>query len=277
MRTNLPIQVHQLLESPGKLLAVNKARSAAWDAAGLNYDTDKYKVPDWMQQGFSAPIRGKDGALNLVMAQLPMNDLYTNGRTMMSSMLPFVLPFIENYVTKQKTFSGAPLTGEKTIPLNGNLNVLGPFLSHLGMADQNAKGTYDVSDTTVNMLNILPIFSRFQDWMYGDPKRVANRNFSVWSAVAGVTERPLNASTMTQAELDYYYLHVVPEVDQLRKQGYPVPTTQDLQGLGYTANQVLQGLGISPGAYSTAAGLNQGGPSTTTSNAAQAAPLSKSY
>jgi hypothetical protein len=79
MRTNVPFQVHQMLETPGALLAAKKAQGAAFTAAGLDYDEERYRMPSWMGQQFTIPFgaRTENGetVYDTVMLDLPIRDV----------------------------------------------------------------------------------------------------------------------------------------------------------------------------------------------------------
>jgi hypothetical protein len=248
MRTNVPFQVHQLLETPGKLLAVEKAQSAVFTGFGLDYDEERYKMPSWMGRSFVIP-RGveEDGTFNAVMLDLPMSDLHMSAREFVSSALPLMRPFMENYIYEQSTFTGAPIAG-KRIPLAGVFNVPGirDVLGAVGLAEKGEGGVMYTTDKNQNLLGVLPIFSRFRDWLYADPDRTKNRMNAFGSAIFGATLRSVDQDAMASAELDFYYSQVLPAMDHLREMGYVLPTTADIEAAYGTAGMALQRLGITP-------------------------------
>lgn len=251
MRTNTPLQIHQLLESPGKLLAVSKARGAAYDLQGQNYEEEKYKIPEWMRDTLTIPL-GSGDAHNLVMMDLPMSDLFINGREFVSSFLPMVRPFIESYALEKTTFTGRELTGEAQ-PLDHNLSFLSPFLGAIGLANKGADGRDYVDDKTANILGALPFYSRFTNWLYEDETRVRGRANALASGMFGLGLRPVDETTLSSTELDFYYSQVVPAMDHMRSMGYQLPTKDDLEAALGTTDTVLNGLGITPGATQYAA------------------------
>jgi hypothetical protein len=244
-RTNFPFQLHQLFESPGKLLAVKKAQEAAFTAAGMDYREEKYKMPDWMQNQTIVPFKGEGDAFTSVMLDLPMSDLYMNGREFLSSFLPLARPFIESYGFGKSLFTGAPLEG-KPVALPGPLKPLGGFLQAVGLANKGEDGTVYTDDKTVNVLGVIPIFSRTRNWLYADPERVKLRTETLISTVFGVTPRTVDDERLADTELDFYYSQVLPMMEHLKDMGYPLPTTDDLAAAGQTADTVLTGLGITP-------------------------------
>lgn len=250
MRTNTPFQIHQLLESPGKLLAVQKAQRAVYDAKGLDYEKEKHRMPSWMAQGFTIPFGVKEeGGLttfDTVMLDLPMSDLFMGGRELVSSFLPMVRPFLESYIFEQQTFSGAPLTG-KQVAMNPILNPIAPLLDAVGLVERGPDGTAYMTDKTMNLMGILPIYSRFKNYIYGDENSVTKRANTLASAVFGLQLRPVDAETLTDAELSFYYDQILPTVEYLRGQGYNLPTTADLESTIGTTDQILTSLGIRPG------------------------------
>lgn len=256
MRTNVPFQVHQLLENPAKLLAVQKAQGAVFTGIGMDYDEQKYKAPKWMGESFIIPRNDddptNDDGYNAVMLDLPMADLHTGTRDFASSFLPFVRPFIESYVIDQSIFTGAPLTGEK-VPLAGVFNLPGvrDLLSVTGFASKGPGGELYTDDKTRNLLGIIPVFSRFRDWLYAEPDRAQNRMWSLMSASLGVTPRSVDEKSMTSAELDFYYSQVKPAADQLKSMGFPMPTVADLEATLGTVDAALMAQGITPRSMET--------------------------
>jgi hypothetical protein len=251
MRTNVPFQVHQMLESPGALLAVKKAQGAAFTAAGLDYDEERYRMPSWMGQQFTIPFgaRTENGetVYDTVMLDLPMSDLHIGAREFVSSFLPAIRPLLENYVYEQSTFTGAPIEG-KRVPLAGVFNVPGirDVLDVVGMAEKGADGQLYTTDKNQNLLGVVPAFSRFRSWLYADPDRVKTRMTSLASAAFGFTMRPVDQDALNSAELDFYYSQVLPALTHLRQMGYPLPTTDDIQNTVGTIDTALMRLGIEP-------------------------------
>jgi hypothetical protein len=246
MRTNTPLQIHQLLESPGKLLAVEKAQRAVFTAYGKDWDEERRKMPEWMQESFVIPKDfGPDGAFNAVMLDLPMSDLFMSGREFISSFLPTVRPFLESYVFEKQTFSGAPIEG-KPVPMNPLFSPIAGILDAVGLVEQGPDGAF-MSDKTQNLLGIIPLYSRFKNFIYEDPDRVKQRGNILWSAVGGIGLRPVDTETMADTELDFYYNQVLPAVEYLKGIGYKLPTTAELADAGRTSDMVLANLGITPG------------------------------
>jgi hypothetical protein len=246
MRTNLPYQMHQLLENPGKLLATQKAGEQAFTAFGRDYDEEAHKMPEWMRNTTMIPIGGDEGPFTALMLDLPMNDLHFSGREMASSWLPMVRPFIESFITEKSTFTGAPLEGAP-VELSGAWGPLAPMLRAFGLAKPGPDGETFISDKTQNILGIMPVYSRFRNFLYADPERVEGRSATLISAIFGVSTRPVNEETLTDTELSFYYDQILPTLDWLRASGYPLPTTDDIGALGQTTDTVLNSLGITPG------------------------------
>jgi hypothetical protein len=247
MRTNIPFQVHQLLESPGKLLAVQKAQRAVFTARGLDYDEEKYKMPKWMGESFVIPTSSKDDAFTAVLLDLPMSDLYMGTREFVSSALPMIRPLLESFVYHQSTFSGKPIEGDP-IPLNAILDVPGirEVLTATGLAKEGAEGKLFMSDTNQNLLGLIPPFSRAKDWIFADPDRIPLRMNAFASAGFGITIRPVDKQAMANEELNFYYSQVLPHLEHLRAMGYPLPTTDDIKAAYGSTDTVLTSLGIEP-------------------------------
>ena len=240
MRTNIPFQFHQLFENPGKLLAVYKAQDA------LLSDEQKFAMPEWMEQSFVIPIPGgKDGAFEAVMLDLPMSDLHVSGRELLSSMLPMARPLLESYIFEQQTYSGAPLKG-KPVRLPAVFEPLAPVLDAVGLVQRGADGAPYTDDKTINVLSIIPPFSRARNWLFADPERAKLRVNTFTSSVLGLGVRPVDAEQLTDTELQFYYSQVLPQLEHLKDMGYQLPTTDDIQAMGQTTDTVLTNLGIPP-------------------------------
>jgi len=249
MRTNTPYQIHQLFEAPGKLLGVAKAQRAAFELRGRDYDKDRYRMPDWMQEGFVVPWAQEDpeGAFQAITLDLPMADLFFSGRDFFSTFLPQVRPLLENYVYEQNTFTGQELKGapvKLTGPTQTLLAPISPVLKAMGVIRQGPNGEDFISDKTQNLLGIIPTFSRFRNWIYADPERVKLRGNTFASAIFGVGLRAVDEEQMAATELDFYYSQVLPQMEHLKQMGYTLPTTADINDVLGTTDQVLSSLGI---------------------------------
>lgn len=254
MRTNTPFQIHQLLENPAKLLAVQKGQAALYDIQGLNYEEERKKIPGWMTQGLSIPFGVREGEngekmFDTVLLDLPFADLYMGGKEFISSFLPTVRPFIENVVGVQ-SFSGAPLTG-KQVQMNPLLAPLAPLLKPLGFIHEGEDGNAYMSDKTQNILGILPLYARFKSWIYADEKSASKRSNAIASAAFGIQLRPVDEQALASDELDFYYSQVLPTMDYLRALQYPLPTTDDIEHMGMTVDTALNALGVAPAAPAT--------------------------
>jgi hypothetical protein len=246
MRTNIPFQLHQLFENPGKLLAMVKAQDAVFTAQGRDYSEDRYRMPAWMQNQFVIPIGSKEDAFNAVMLDLPMSDLFMSSREFVSSFLPLVRPFLESFIYEKSTFSGAPIEGD-LVPLNDIFNPVAPLLQAVGIAKTGEDGRPYISDKMQNMLGMIPAFSRARNWLYEDADRVKLRAGTLMSAYLGVGLRPVDQEEMAQAELDFYYNNVLPEMEHLKQLGMELPTSDDIESTLGSIDTVLSRLGIVPG------------------------------
>jgi hypothetical protein len=248
-RTNLPLQLHQLFEAPGRLTGVLHAKNAAWDAAGMNYGDEQYKMPPWMREGFSFPFKvpGTD-VRTLVTLDLPMNDLYNSTNEYVSQFLPALRPVFESYVIDKTIFANKPLTGK---PVHAEwidvIPGLPSMLSALNIGEIGPDGKYYLDDKMQNVLSTIPIFSRTRDWIYDDPKRQNLRINTIASAVFGMGSRPLDDGTYTSEELNFFYTQVEPTLAYLKGIGYQLPTTDDIQSAYGMTNNALLATGITPG------------------------------
>lgn len=208
-------------------------------------------MPEWLARPGTIPNpfakKGKDGAFDAVMLDLPMSDLFMNGREFLSSFLPMVRPFIESYVIDQSTFSGAPIEGKPVAaPLSGVLKPLAGILEAVGITKTGADGRPYIDDKLQNILGIIPVFSRMRNWIYEDPERAKLRANTVFSAGFGLGLRRVDEETLVDNELDFYYSQVLPMVEHLKDMGYTLPTTEDLQSAGQMTDTILTSLGIEP-------------------------------
>jgi hypothetical protein len=249
MRTNTPFQVHQLLESPAKLLAVAKLQNAAYVAAGVDPDDEKYKMPKWMGETFNIPFGKADenGMFDMVSLDLPMSDLHKSATDYFTSALPLFQPLFENYVAKQDLFTGAPIT-DKRIPLAGIWNMPGirDILKATQFAEEGGDGQLYTTDVKRNFIAVIPEFTKFQHWLFAEPERTANRFAAFGSSMIAFPLRAADEAAMTSAELDFYYSTVEPEMNHLREMGYPLPTVAQLDQTFGDVNQALALQGIVP-------------------------------
>jgi hypothetical protein len=238
-RTNLPYQIHTLLESPGKLTAVLHAQEAGYNAVGIDFDKAMQDMPPWMRDQFSLPVPGgKDGAFNVITADLPMSDLHKSGTEFLSSFLPTIKPFLESYVYGKSTFTGADITN-KGVPFSlGNIPVVRDVLSAAGIGQLDSKGQLTVSEKLQNVLSVIPVFSRFRDFIYQDPSRAGLRANTVASALFGVGLRTVDKQSITNNELGFYYQHILPEIERLHSLGYQLPSKDDLAAANGLADHV---------------------------------------
>jgi len=245
MRTNTPLQIHTLFEKPGKLMAVLHAREAAWQAVGLD-DEDQKKLPAWMQEGLVVPTPGSTSeAMNLVTADLPMNDLYQGAGEFFSQALPLLRPFLESYVTEKSLFTGKPIEGAP-VAVPWVPTFMGKMLQHIGIGKVGATGQYFIDDKLQNVLGVVPVFSRFRNWIYEEPTRSHLRAGTIVSTMAGIGLRPFGETDMRNEELRFYYGQVLPQIEYLKDMGYPVPTTEDLNNMYGASNNVLLAAGVNP-------------------------------
>lgn len=225
MRMNLPFQIHQLLEAPGKQLAVLKAGDAAITAAGEDPNEIKGKLPSWTSEAFNIALpRGVDGdeALQLISLDLPMSDLFQGGTDFLGSALPLVMPFIEAYAIKHDIFKDAPITG-KMKPLAGWMQL--PGISQLlsPMTEKDAAGNQVMDDRTQKILNIIPIFSRFRNWAFADEQSSQRRVSALMSTFLGVRPEDFNQDDLLAYEKRFFYDNIEPEVTYYRELGVQLP------------------------------------------------------
>jgi hypothetical protein len=249
MRTNTPFQVHQLLESPAKLLAVGKVQNAAYVAAGVDPDEQKYRMPKWMGETFNIPFGSADnaGMFDFLAMDLPMSDLHKSATDYFTSALPLFQPLIENLVVQKDIFTGAPIEG-KRLPLSGFFGLPGikELLKVTQLAEEGADGQMYTTDAKSNWLNVLPEFSKFRTWIFADPDRTQSRMGAFFSSTVAFPLRAADEAAMTAAELDFYYSTIEPEMTALRTMGYQLPTVNELEASQGDINMALTLQGITP-------------------------------
>jgi hypothetical protein len=236
LRTNTPYQIRMLAENPGQLtLIADKLKTWAFNAEGFDRQQAELAQPEWMKQDLTIPIprwvpfigsKGPD-AIKYAMFNLPYSDLYNGLNDYMSSALPVVRNVLESYGFKQTLFTGSPLTG-KYVPLSGAFDLPGirQLLAGLGIARRGADGRMYIQDKMQNVLMGWPIYSRFRNFVEGDPDRAAQRLGGLFSMLSGVGLRDANFTT---AELDFYNNEVAPLLEQYRSLGIQLPTINDIQ------------------------------------------------
>lgn len=248
MRTNTPLQIHQLFERPAHLMAVLHAQRNLFEISGVDYEEAKSKMPSWALHGLAFPTPGStNDAINMVTADLPMNDLYQGAGEFFSSMLPLLRPAFESYVNNKSLFTGKPIEG-KPVPVGwvDDVPFLGKLLSGIGIGDVGPDGAYFIDDKLQNVLGTLPVFSRFRNWIYTEPERAKLRGQALISATVGVGLREFGETEFRDEELNFYYSQVLPAMEYLKGIGYPLPTTDDLEAMYGAANNVLLANGIQP-------------------------------
>lgn len=245
MRTNTPYQIRMLAENPAMLTLVDKAKNYAYDVQGLDRAEAELQQPKWLRQSFAVPIpswvpfigsKGPD-ALKFAVLDLPYSDLYNGLQDYLSSVLPVGRNLLESYGFKQTLFSGRPLSGRMQ-PLAGAFNLPGvrDMLSAFGLAAKGEDGQLYIEDRLQNVLMAFPIYSRFRNFVEGDPERTEQRLGSFLSMVAGVGVREGDA---TAAELDFYYNEIEPILQAYRDMGVVFPSVDDFQ-----SGEVAESLGL---------------------------------
>jgi hypothetical protein len=241
LRTNVPFQIHNLLEAPGKQLAIVKGARESWVAAGRDPEKDRDKLADWQKQALMLPVPGGDkgDVMANISFDLPMSDLYTGANEYISSMLPVAMPFIESFVLKKSIFTGAPLEGKPVqlagwAQLPGVRQVLEPWVTY------DAEGNPTIKDTVQNTLSAIPVFSRFKNWVLADERAVKRRSAAMTSVLFGVRYEETGEEQLTANEQAFYYDILTPQIEALRELGVELPD-KDM-----VAPEVFEHLGFKP-------------------------------
>lgn len=254
MRTNLPFQFRQLIENPGKQLA------ALDMGRGMVDEETRKKLPDWMRDAtlIKLPwskdiegIKGTDEAASFLMVQLPMEDIFQSTNEFASGFLPVIRPLIlENNIFKQNTFTGAPLEGAKmNKTLLGSVPGVGHVLKSMGIAEEDKDGDLVMDDRWQNVFSALPVFSRARNFIMADPERTKNRAGSLLSMFAGVGMKDIGLEELNDAEADYMFNFILPQIERMKDKGYVFPE----------AGSWLHAASFGQGLKSTGAGSAIGG------------------
>jgi hypothetical protein len=231
MRTNIPFQIHQILENPARQLAIMKLSNAALGATGVDPDKIRRDLPEWMRDETMFPLpfvkhKGDQG-LQLMTMSLPMSDLYKGANEYVTSALPIIMPILESTVFKKNIFSGAPLEG-KLVPLAGwaklpgIAQVISPFVQH------DVKGNPMITDQVQNILSGIPIFARFHDWVTGEPNATKRRTGNIVSWLLGQGTTTIDNQSLNSNELAFYYDHIKPVLDNYKQRGITLPDPAQL-------------------------------------------------
>lgn len=239
MRTNIPYQIHQLTQAPGKTLAAIKAQRAAFVAQGIDPEENKQAqaLPPWSKQAWAIPIPGGtkgDKALRFLSLDLPLSDLYTGANDYINAFLPMIRPFVESYVFKSRMGpEGSIIPLKDYTPLSSwaRLPVIKQALSLF--ITENADGEQVISGQVQNIMGAIPIFSRFKNWIYADESSQQRRSSAFWSALAGFRYEDIGDEALTKAEKAFYYEELEPLITGLRDLGVTLPGKEDLSPAVY--------------------------------------------
>lgn len=245
MRTNIPFQIRNLMEQPGKQLAVLKAAQNAQAGAGIDPDELKARVPEWMEKSLAFPLSGlkneggPDQVISLMALDLPLADLFQGGNDYLGAFLPAIRPIIESTVVGKNVWSGVPLEGKQVrvaswmgLPVIRNL--LDPFIT------EDADGNLTMDDRTANSLSAIPIFSRFRNWVFAEDNNVENRMASLASAFTGVRPTQAGPEQLNAAEKEFFYNEIEPVIAELRELGVTLPEP------GQLSPEIYSYLGLEP-------------------------------
>jgi hypothetical protein len=84
----------------------------------------------------------------------------------------------------------------------------------------------------VNLLNAMPIYSRFRNFLSDDPARKDLRLNTFASGLAGLGYRPVGPEQLNDEEARFFYEEVKPLTDELRALGYELPSAEDFTSGG---------------------------------------------
>lgn len=226
-RTNFPYQLRNLFETPGMAAGVEDFRNAL-------VSKDEKRDLGWMRDKFLIPMPFKNTELGkkepawFMVADLPFSDLHAGTNEFFSAFVPQFKPLFENYVLEQSMFTGAPLEG-KPEKLGGwaKATKLDTVLVSLGVAEPDAEGNATITDRQINLMNAVPIFSKFRNFLSGDEDRLKARWSAFASMTAGVQVRGVDADQLNDDEARFFYDEILPVYNHLKDLGYEFPTAQD--------------------------------------------------
>ena len=105
MRKNIPLQFESFLNDPRIYQGFNRAK----DEGANVYDIDYSQVPQYIQENFGIPVGyNKEGRLTILDAGLPLSDLSTGWKDIVTGMGPWVKAAVE-LTTNQSLLTGAPI------------------------------------------------------------------------------------------------------------------------------------------------------------------------
>ena len=232
MRTNIPFQIKQLLEAPGKTLAAVKSQNVGFAIAGEDIDTAKKNLPPWVRESYALALPGGkkgDEMLKYLSLDLPFSDLFTGANDYMSAFLPMLRPFYEAKVSKGRLGpEGGTIPIKEKVPLSAWAGLPGIRQVLEGWITTGADGKEYIDGDVQHMMSAVPIFSRFKNWIYADESAQERRAATFWSAITGVRPEKISQEEMTAAEKNFYHDELLPLIDGLREMGAPLPETAEI-------------------------------------------------
>ena len=94
---------------------------------------------------------------------------------------------------------------------DGIRQVLDPWVT------TGADGKEMINGDIQHMMTVIPIFSRFKNWIYADEKAQAKRGATFWSAIAGVRPEDVTEEELTATEKAFYYEELLPLISTLKE------------------------------------------------------------
>lgn len=105
LRKNLPLQVESFLNDPRPYMTLHKATLNGAEAQEIDYNN----VPDYIRENFGIPVgRNKDGRVAILDAGLPVGDLSTGRKDLVTSVNPAIKLIYESQ-SGQSMLTGAPI------------------------------------------------------------------------------------------------------------------------------------------------------------------------
>lgn len=246
MRTNIPFQLRNMIENPGKQLATMDIGRGLVDE-----DTRKELAP-WMRNSLMvhlpwtkkiSGVEGTDEAAAFLMAELPLENIFINTNEFFSSFLPVLRPIlIENNVFKQSSFTGAPLEGGSAKEtLLGQVPGVGSVLKAVGIVEEGPDGKTYMNDRWQNALAVLPMYSRARPFLNAEDDRVETRTRGFLSVLAGVSFQDVDAEDLNNAEADWLFNNLKPQMDKMRDMGYEFPDARTWNWIGNHSQGLVPG------------------------------------
>lgn len=228
IRTNVPFQVRQLVEAPGRSMAAVKLGDS------LVSEEDRKNLPKWMRHKLVIPFGDVGNGAAFMALDLPLQDAMIGGSEYATAFLPVAKQFLETQVLQQNIQTGAPLKGTRMRKLNDLLawGPMGFVAEKTGLAKRGADGGLYVTDRQENLLGAMPIYSKVRGFLTSDPNREESRMRWFAGQLTGTQLDNMSEADLTAEEAAFFFDVVQPQLDALRELGFQLPSADDIASFG---------------------------------------------